>query len=84
MDRSWICQKVVGVAQGIDPEVAKVAVVRNPANRTHDVLWKEAQRTAKGLGLKVLSLEVRSPAESPVRGGSRRRKQTRTLYESPG
>ncbi len=27
------------------------------------MLWKEAQRTAKGLGLKVLSLEVRSPAE---------------------
>ncbi|MBI1892794.1 MAG: ABC transporter substrate-binding protein [Candidatus Rokubacteria bacterium] len=45
------------------PGIAQVAVLRNAANRTHDVLWEEAQGAAQRLGLKAQGLEVRSPAE---------------------
>jgi len=55
--------KWLALLKEVIPEVAQVAVVRNPASRTHDVWWREAQRAAKGLRLRVLSLEVRSNAD---------------------
>jgi len=43
------------------PKVSQVAVLRNPANRTHALFWKEAQTAAQALGVRLQDLEVRSP-----------------------
>jgi len=58
-----LIEKWLALIKEVIPTVAKVAVLRNATSRTHDVFWKEAQRAAQGLALKVHSLEVRSPAE---------------------
>jgi len=42
------------------PRAARVAVLRNLANPTHDKLWQEAELGAAALGLKVVSVGVRS------------------------
>ena len=40
--------KWLALIKEVIPAVAKVAVLRNATNRTHDVFWKEAQRAAQG------------------------------------
>lgn len=43
------------------PRLSHVAVLWNPANRTHQTFWKEAQAAARTMGLEVLGVEFRSP-----------------------
>ena len=45
------------------PKASQVAVLMNAANPTHPLFWREAQAAAQVLGLKVLNLEVRTPAD---------------------
>jgi ABC-type uncharacterized transport system substrate-binding protein len=45
------------------PHPSQVAILRNSANPTHPLFWMEADKAAKGLGLKLQSLEVRSPED---------------------
>jgi len=45
------------------PHLSQVAILRNSANPTHPLFWMEADKAAKGLGLKLQSLEVRSPED---------------------
>ncbi len=45
----------------IVPTLSQVAVLRNPANPTHALFWAEAQAAAPKLGLKLQSVEVRTP-----------------------
>jgi putative ABC transport system substrate-binding protein len=42
------------------PHLSQVAILRNGANPTHPLFWMEAVKAAKGLGLRLQSLEVRS------------------------
>jgi putative ABC transport system substrate-binding protein len=58
------------------PKVSRVAVLRNPSNRSDPILWKETQAASQALGLQLQSLEVRSPKdledafESATRAGA--------------
>ena len=45
------------------PRLSQVAILRNVANPTHPLFWMEADKVAKGLGLKLQSLEVRTPED---------------------
>ncbi len=45
------------------PHLSQVAILRNSANPTHPLFWMEADKAAKGLGLTLQSLEVRSPED---------------------
>ena len=45
------------------PHLSQVAILRNRANPTHPLFWIEADKAAKGLGLKLQSLEVQSPED---------------------
>ena len=45
------------------PRLSQVAILRNGANPTHPLFWMEADKVAKGLGLKLQSLEVRTPED---------------------
>ena len=45
------------------PHLSQVAILRNRANPTHPLFWMEADKAAKGLGVKLQSLEVRSPED---------------------
>ena len=45
------------------PHLAHVAILRNSANPTHPLFWMEADQAAKALGLKLKSLEVRTPED---------------------
>jgi putative ABC transport system substrate-binding protein len=45
------------------PHLSQVAILRNSTNPTHPLFWMEADKAAKGLGLKLQSLEVRSPED---------------------
>jgi putative ABC transport system substrate-binding protein len=45
------------------PHLSQVAILRNSSNPTHPLFWMEADKAAKGLGLKLQSLEVRSPED---------------------
>lgn len=47
----------------IAPRAARMAVIRNLANPTHDKLWSEAEAGAATLGVSVLSLGYRAPGE---------------------
>ncbi|HET8529759.1 MAG TPA: ABC transporter substrate-binding protein, partial [Methylomirabilota bacterium] len=42
------------------PRLSQVAILRNVANPTHPLFWMEADKVAKGLGLKLQSLGVRT------------------------
>lgn len=45
------------------PRLARVAVIWNAANPVKVLDWRETQAAAKGLGLKLQSLEVRGPKD---------------------
>src|SRR5690349_19551000 len=45
------------------PRLSQVAILRNVANPTHPLFWVEADKVAKGLGLKLQSLGVRTPED---------------------
>jgi putative ABC transport system substrate-binding protein len=45
------------------PRLSQVAILRNGANPTHPLFWIEADKVAKGLGLKLQSSEVRTPED---------------------
>lgn len=45
------------------PGLAKVATLRNPANPTHAVFWREAQDAARGLGVQALGAEAKTAEE---------------------
>jgi len=55
--------KWVELLREIAPRIARMAVIRNLGNPTHDKLWSEAQAAAATLGVSVLSLGYRSPGE---------------------
>jgi putative ABC transport system substrate-binding protein len=44
-----------------DPRLSYAAVLWNPANPTHHAFWKEAQAAARTMGIKLLSVEFKSP-----------------------
>jgi putative tryptophan/tyrosine transport system substrate-binding protein len=45
------------------PNLARVAVLSNPANPTQPLEWKETQTAAHALGLKLQSIEVQRPSD---------------------
>jgi putative ABC transport system substrate-binding protein len=45
------------------PKLARVAVLWNPANPPKVVEWQETQVAARALGLRLQSLEVRTPGD---------------------
>jgi putative ABC transport system substrate-binding protein len=45
------------------PQLAKVATLRNPANPTHAVFWREAQDAARALGVQALGAEAKTVEE---------------------
>ena len=45
------------------PKLARVAVLWNPANPPKVVEWKETKVAARALGLRLQSLEVRTPSD---------------------
>ena len=45
------------------PHLSQVAILRNRANPTHPLFWLEADTAANALGLKLQSLEVRTPED---------------------
>jgi putative ABC transport system substrate-binding protein len=44
-----------------DPQLSHVAVLWSPANPTHHAFWKEAQESARTMGIKILGVEFNSP-----------------------
>ena len=44
-----------------DPRISHVAVLWNPANASHHLVWKEAQAAARAMGIKVLGVEFGGP-----------------------
>jgi putative ABC transport system substrate-binding protein len=59
------------------PRLARIAVFSNPANPTQSLEWKGTEATAKGLGLKLQSVQVRSSKdfESAFKAALRERAQ---------
>jgi putative ABC transport system substrate-binding protein len=55
--------KWLEILREVVPHLSQVAILRNSANPTHPLFWMEADKAAKGLGLKLQSLEVRSPED---------------------
>ncbi len=55
--------KSLELLKEVVPRLSRVAVLRNGANPTHPLFWLEAQRPGESLGVKLQSLEVRSPGE---------------------
>jgi putative ABC transport system substrate-binding protein len=45
------------------PRLARVAVLRNLSNPTHDTFWRASEKAAVALGVKVVSIGIRGPAE---------------------
>ena len=45
------------------PQLTKVATLRNPANPTHAVFWREAQDAARALGVQALGAEAKTVEE---------------------
>lgn len=44
-------------------QLRRVAVLRNPANLSHDVFWEETRSAGERLGIRVANFDVRGPAE---------------------
>jgi putative ABC transport system substrate-binding protein len=55
--------KWLELVREVAPRAARMAVLRNLGNPTHDKLWSEAEAGAAKLGLSVLSLGYRSPGD---------------------
>ena len=55
--------KWVELLKEIAPRAARMAVIRNLGNPTHDKLWSEAEVAAAKLGVSALSLGYRAPGE---------------------
>lgn len=53
--------KWLEVLREMVPQLSNVAVLWNPANPTHHIFWKEAQRAALALGVKVHGVEFGNP-----------------------
>ena len=45
------------------PKAIKVAALRNPANPTHDVFWRQTQEAARALGVQAQSAEAKTVEE---------------------
>jgi putative tryptophan/tyrosine transport system substrate-binding protein len=45
------------------PKATKVAALRNPANPTHDVFWRQTQEAARALGVQAQSAEAKTVEE---------------------
>jgi putative ABC transport system substrate-binding protein len=45
------------------PKVTKVAALRNPANPTHEVFWRQTQEAARALGLQAQPAEAKTVEE---------------------
>jgi putative ABC transport system substrate-binding protein len=45
------------------PKATKVAVLRNPANPTHEVFWRQTQEAARALGVQAQSAEAKTVEE---------------------
>jgi ABC-type uncharacterized transport system substrate-binding protein len=53
--------KRVELLKEVKPRISRVAVLQNPANPTSPPMLKETEATAKRLGIRLQSLEIRSP-----------------------
>ena len=58
-----VIPKWVELLKEIIPRAARMAVLRNLANPTHDKIWSEVEARAAKLGVSVLSLGYRTPGE---------------------
>ena len=69
----------------IAPKVSRVAVLREPANPGAALYWKELQRTAQALAVKLESVEVQGPSdfESAFVGIMRKRPDALFVGMSP-
>jgi ABC-type uncharacterized transport system substrate-binding protein len=45
----------------VKPRISRVAVLQNPANSASSAMFKETEAAAKRLGIRLQSLEIRSP-----------------------
>ncbi len=55
--------KWIELLREIAPRAARMAVIRDLGNRTHDKMWGEAEASAAQLGVGILSLGYRAPGE---------------------
>jgi putative ABC transport system substrate-binding protein len=55
--------KRLEILKEVVPSASRVAVLWNPAARIHPAQWKQIQTAAPGLGVTLLSLEVRNSEE---------------------
>jgi putative tryptophan/tyrosine transport system substrate-binding protein len=53
--------KRVELLKEVSPRISRVAVLQNPANSASPPMFKESEVTAKRLGIRLQSLEIRSP-----------------------
>jgi putative ABC transport system substrate-binding protein len=55
--------KRLQLLKGVLPKLSRVAVLRNPGNAIHAVLWQEAEVAARELGVQLQALELRGPED---------------------
>src|SRR6266511_1575324 len=58
-----VTSKRLQILREVDPHIARVGVFWSPENQTSTAQWQDTQEAALVLGLKLLPLQVRQPAD---------------------
>ena len=75
--------KMLELLKEVVPKVSRVAVLSNPANRGHALALKEAETSARALGVRLQTLEARGPNEFHSAFAAMARERAGALFVLP-